>query len=407
MPFPNSPTNGQQATVNGITYTYISTKTAWQRSASSANSIAVSGNITTGNILTDGYYYANGAVLSFTASSVINGTSNLVVRSGGNVTVSVGGTANVAVFTTTGVTATGLTTSAATVTGGTINGTSIGATTASTGSFTTLAASSTFTATSGTINGVSVGATTASTGRFTTLTATSTFTATSGTIDGISVGATTASTGRFTSLAATIGTASTGVSTGALLVTGGAGVSGNVYASAIYSNSGFYWAGNGAAYSTGGSSGSTFNTLTANTGVFTGNASSASLSTVNMLEKVTVSASALTGTYAYDCLTQSIVYVTANASADFTLNFRGSSTTSLNTAMAIGQSIAVVIMLTNSTTAYYPNAYQVDGVSQTVKWQGGTAPTGGNASAIDIYSYTIVKTASATYTVFGSQTKFA
>ena len=44
----------------------------------------------------------------------------------------------------------------------------------------------------------------------------------------------------------------------------------------------------------------------------------------------------------------------------------------------------------------------------TPKWQGGTAPSAGNASSIDVYVYTIIKTAATpTYTVLGSQTQFA
>jgi hypothetical protein len=48
-------------------------------------------------------------------------------------------------------------------------------------------------------------------------------------------------------------TSSTSVSTGALQVSGGAGIAGNVYAGAIYTN-GLYWSGNGVVMSTGGGS---------------------------------------------------------------------------------------------------------------------------------------------------------
>ena len=75
--------------------------------------------------------------------------------------------------------------------------------------------------------------------------------------------------------------------------------------------------------------------------------------------------------------------------------------------MAVGQSISVVVLVTNGATAYYPDVYQVYRNAVTPKWQGGTAPTSGNASAIDVYSYSIIKTASATFTVLASQTKFA
>jgi hypothetical protein len=65
-------------------------------------------------------------------------------------------------------------------------------------------------------------------------------------------------------------------------------------------------------------------------------------------------------------------------------------------------------MNTSGATAYYPSAIQVDGSSITPKWQGGTAPTGGNTSSVDLYTFTILKTtASPAYVVLGSQTKFA
>lgn len=124
-------------------------------------------------------------------------------------------------------------------------------------------------------------------------------------------------------------------------------------------------------------------------------------------ETVTVSATAATGTINYDITTQSVLYYTSNASGNWTVNFRASSGTSLNTALSVGQSVTAVFMVTQGATAYYNSAVQVDGSSVTPKWQGGTAPTAGNASSIDVYSYTIIKTANATFTVLASQTKFA
>jgi len=140
---------------------------------------------------------------------------------------------------------------------------------------------------------------------------------------------------------------------------------------------------------------------------FAGTASNADLKTSNILETCTVSATAATGTINYDVTTQSVLYYTTNASGNFTVNFRGSSGTSLNTVMATGESISVTFLVTNGATAYYNSAVQVDGSSVTPKWQGGTAPTSGNASSIDSYTYVIIKTGSATFTVLASQTKFA
>jgi hypothetical protein len=79
----------------------------------------------------------------------------------------------------------------------------------------------------------------------------------------------------------------------------------------------------------------------------------------------------------------------------------------LNTLLATGESISASFLVTNGATAYYNSAVNVDGSAVTPKWQGGTAPTAGNASSIDVYTYVIVKTASATFTVFASITKFA
>ena len=75
--------------------------------------------------------------------------------------------------------------------------------------------------------------------------------------------------------------------------------------------------------------------------------------------------------------------------------------------MAVGDSLSLTFLATQSATAYYTTGLTIDGSSVTVKWQGGTAPASGNASSTDVYTYVIIKTASATYTVLGSQTKFA
>ena len=140
---------------------------------------------------------------------------------------------------------------------------------------------------------------------------------------------------------------------------------------------------------------------------FAGTSSNADLKTSNIIETATVSATAATGTINYDITTQSVLYYTTNASGNFTVNFRGSSGTSLDTLMATGESMSVTFLVTNGATAYYNSAVQVDGSAVTPKWQGGTAPTSGNASSIDSYTYVLIKTGTATFTVLAAQTKFA
>lgn len=124
-------------------------------------------------------------------------------------------------------------------------------------------------------------------------------------------------------------------------------------------------------------------------------------------ETITISATAATGTINYDASTQSVLYYTSNASGNFTVNFRGTSSVSLNTLMSTGQSLSVTFLVTNGSTAYYNSVVQVDGSTVTPKWQGGSAPTSGNTSSVDSYTYVIIKTGSATFTVLASQTKFA
>ena len=138
-----------------------------------------------------------------------------------------------------------------------------------------------------------------------------------------------------------------------------------------------------------------------------GTASTAGLKIADVLETATVSATAATGTIAYDVTTQVVLFYTSNASANWTVNFRGSSGTSLNTLMAIGESVTAAFLVTQGATAYFNSAVQVDGSAVTPRWQGGTAPAAGNASGVDIYTYTIIKTANATFSVFAAQTRFA
>ena len=142
------------------------------------------------------------------------------------------------------------------------------------------------------------------------------------------------------------------------------------------------------------------------TQTFTGSTTALAAVFQDAAEVATVSATAATGTINYDVTTQSVLYYTTDASANWTVNFRGNGTTSLNTLMSTGQALTVVFLVSQGATAYYNNAVTIDGSSVTPKYQGGTAWSSGNASGIDAYSYTIVKTGSATFTVFASQTQF-
>lgn len=107
------------------------------------------------------------------------------------------------------------------------------------------------------------------------------------------------------------------------------------------------------------------------------------------------------------CQDYAVVYCNNNQVANRTINFKGYLNRSLDSIMAFGQSMTIAVLMTQGSTAYYPNTIQIDSATVTPKWQGGSAPTGGNANSIDAYTFTIIKTAASTFTVLASQTQFA
>lgn len=141
---------------------------------------------------------------------------------------------------------------------------------------------------------------------------------------------------------------------------------------------------------------------------FSGGTGTLSSKFVNALETVTISATAATGTVNYDITSQSSLYYTSNAAGNWTINLRGNGSTSLDSLMATGESVTVSHWVTQGGTAYYNSAVQVDGTTSgvTTKWLG-AAPTAGVISSINIYTYCITKTGSATFTVLSSLATFA
>jgi hypothetical protein len=125
-------------------------------------------------------------------------------------------------------------------------------------------------------------------------------------------------------------------------------------------------------------------------------------------EVANISATAATGTVNINSNTDSLTYYTTNASANFIINLRGNASVTMNNQLQTGEVITSVFLNTNGTTAYYPTAVWVDGGTAGVltEWQGGVAPTAGNASSIDAYSFTVIKTAGSAFTVLASQTQF-
>jgi len=156
---------------------------------------------------------------------------------------------------------------------------------------------------------------------------------------------------------------------------------------------------------------SSTNLSVSNVTVTSGSVSNANVSNVLLTnsnrEFVTIQASAASSTVNFDVLTQQVLFYTANASADWTLNVRGDGSTALNDVMSTGDAVTVTFLATQGSTGYYANVFTVDSVSVTPIWQGNSAPSAGNADSVDAYVLSIVKTANAAYTILGSQTQFA
>lgn len=233
-----------------------------------------------------------------------------------------------------------------------------------------------------------------------------------GTVNGITLTGTVTSSGSLTLGGALSGVSLTTQVSGTLpIANGGTGSTSTTFVSLTSNVTGTLPVGNGGTGATTLAGANIPVTNAANTfsatQTFNGTSSTFASVLLNAAETTTVSATAATGTINYYVNSQSVLYYTSNASANWTLNVAFSSGTSLNTALATGQTVTIAFMVTQGATAYYASAFTIDGTSVTPKWQGGTAPTSGNASSIDVYTYTIVKTGSAAYTVLASQTKFA
>ena len=126
-----------------------------------------------------------------------------------------------------------------------------------------------------------------------------------------------------------------------------------------------------------------------------------------VFEGATISTTFITS-FTYDTLTQAVYFQNVDLGANFTVNLRGNASTALNAALNTGESATVALITKQGNTTYYNTSVLVDGTSTnvTVVYQGGTAPTAGNASSNDVYTYTALKTAASTYTILAALTQF-
>jgi hypothetical protein len=145
-----------------------------------------------------------------------------------------------------------------------------------------------------------------------------------------------------------------------------------------------------------------------NSPTFTGTVTAGStLITNEVVENYLLRGEGATGTLNINISDSSIHYYVNNSSANWTFNFRASDSVSLNTFLSGGQAVTATILITNGATPFRPTAFQVDGVSTTVRWADALVPASGNANSIDIYSFSILKTGNNTFVVLGSFARFA
>jgi hypothetical protein len=125
----------------------------------------------------------------------------------------------------------------------------------------------------------------------------------------------------------------------------------------------------------------------------------------SVFEGATISTTYITS-FNYDVLTQAVYYQNVALGSNFTVNIRGDSSNALNSILSVGESATIALITKQNNTTFYNNVIQVDGTTVTAIYQGGSAPTTGNASSHDVYTYTAIKTAASTYTVLAAQTQF-
>lgn len=154
------------------------------------------------------------------------------------------------------------------------------------------------------------------------------------------------------------------------------------------------------------------NTLSGNniytgSNTFEGSSSLPALVVTNAEEVVFPVAAGPTATQNVYIANGALQYFTVDAVNDWAVNFAWSSTSAFNAVAGVNRAVTVAMIVTQGATPYFPSTFEIDGVPVTPMWQGGVAPIAGDASSVDVYTFTIIKTASATYTVLGAVTKYA
>jgi hypothetical protein len=129
---------------------------------------------------------------------------------------------------------------------------------------------------------------------------------------------------------------------------------------------------------------------------------------VSPKEQAAIGSAAVADPTNIDVSTASVQITTGAPAANFTLNVRGDGSTTLDSLMAVNDSITVTFeCLNGAANTFYADTYEIDGVAVTPKWLGGSAPSAGFASSANVYMLQIRKTAAATFSCIASLSQFA
>ena len=141
------------------------------------------------------------------------------------------------------------------------------------------------------------------------------------------------------------------------------------------------------------------------TQIFAGSNTSVALKLFNAVENITVTSSAAGGSINFDLTTNAFLYYTGTSTGNWSLNFRGNSSASLNSLLQTGNSISAALAVTNL-ASYSATTITIDSTTSNVVLKYNNSSSVGNTTAVDIHSYTIIKTAESSFTVLVSLTKF-
>ena len=118
----------------------------------------------------------------------------------------------------------------------------------------------------------------------------------------------------------------------------------------------------------------------------------------SVLEEPFENKTSATGVIEHDATTNRLFRHTS-ISANFTANFT-------NLGLAVNEATSISLVLVQGATARMVTAVQIGGAAQTITWQGSASAPLGNANRTDVVTFSILCTATDTYTVLGMLTSF-